>query len=299
MVTFDLFIEQTLNGIQLGMMLFLMSIGVTLVFGVMRVINLAHGAMLTLAASVAARVYTATDSLLLSVLIAMAGCVVGAIAIEYLVVRKLYTKSHLDQVLATFGITLFINELVIVLFGREPLFMSVPSMLSGQIEILPGIIYPAYRLVITGASVAIGLVLYLLLTRTRVGALVRAGADDRQMVALLGSNIDRVYTIVFVLSAVLAAVAGIMIGPLISIQSGLGDPILILALVVIVIGGLGSVHGALVASVLVGCLDTAGRILLPQLLGSTAGAAIANMMVYLVMAAVLLVRPQGLFGMRS
>lgn len=299
MVTFDLFIEQTLNGIQLGMMLFLMSIGVTLVFGVMRVINLAHGAMLTLAASVAAGAYAATDSLLLSVLIAMAGCVVGAIAIEYLVVRKLYTKSHLDQVLATFGVTLFINELIIVLFGREPLFMSVPSMLSGQIEILPGIIYPAYRLVITGAAVAIGLVLYLLLTRTRVGALVRAGADDRQMVALLGSNIDRVYTIVFVLSAVLAAVAGIMIGPLISIQSGLGDPILILALVVIVIGGLGSVRGALVASILVGCLDTAGRILLPQLLGSTAGAAIANMMVYLLMAAVLLVRPQGLFGMRS
>ena len=298
-MTLDLFIEQALNGIQLGMLLFLMSIGVTLVFGVMRVINLAHGAMLTLAASVAAGAYAATNSLALSVLIALIGCIVGALAIEYLVVRKLYTKSHLDQVLATFGITLFVNELIIVLFGREPLFMPLPPVLSGQVEILPSIIYPAYRLAITGATVVIGLMVYLLLTRTRMGALVRAGADDRQMVALLGSNIDRVYTAVFVLSAVLAAVAGIMIGPLISIQSGLGDPILILALVVIVIGGLGSVRGALVASILVGCLDTAGRIFLPQLLGSTAGAAIANMMVYLLMAAVLLVRPQGLFSSRS
>lgn len=298
-MTPDLFIEQALNGIQLGMLLFLMSIGVTLVFGVMRVINLAHGAMLTLAASIAAGAYTMTNSLVLSGVLAVIGCIIAALVIEHLVVRKLYSRGHLDQVLATFGITLFVNELVIVVLGREPLFMPVPPVLSGQIEVLPGVIYPAYRLVITGATVVIGLLLFLLLTRTRVGALVRAGADDRQMVALLGSNIDRVYTAVFVLSAVLAAFAGIMIGPLISIQSGMGDPILILALVVIVIGGLGSVRGAFVASILVGCLDTAGRILLPQLLGSTAGAAVANMMVYLLMAAVLLVRPQGLFSSRS
>ena len=299
MTTVRLFIEQALNGVQLGMLLFLMSIGVTLVFGVMRVINLAHGATLTLAASIAAWAYAATDSLILSVLLALVGCIVAALAVEYLVVRKLYMRNHLDQVLATFGITLFLNELVIVVLGREPLFMPLPPMLSGQIEVLPGVIYPSYRLAITGAAVAIGMTLFLLLTRTRIGALVRAGADDRQMVALLGSNIDRVYTVVFVLSAVLAAVAGIMIGPLISIQSGLGDPILILSLVVIVIGGLGSVRGALVASILVGCLDTAGRILLPQLLGSTAGAAIANMVAYLLMATVLLVRPQGLFGNRG
>ena len=298
MISVKLFIEQALNGIQLGMLLFLMSIGATLVFGVMRVINLAHGAMLTLAAFIAAGTYMVIGSFALSVVIALLGTVIAAAAIEFLVVRHLYMRGHLDQVLATFGITMFINELVVLIWGREPLFMSIPSALSGQVELLPGLFYSIYRLVITGVAVAIGTALYSMLTRTRLGMLVRAGADDRQMVALLGMNIDRIYTFVFLLGALLAAVAGATIGPLLSIQSGLGDPFLILTLVVIVIGGLGSIRGALIASLVVGVLDTAGRILLPQLLGSTTGTAISSMVVYLLMAAVLLVRPQGLFAVR-
>lgn len=299
MVSVRLFLEQALNGIQLGMLLFLMSVGVTLVFGVMRVINLAHGAALTLAAFVAAGSYAVTGSFALSVILALLGTVVAAALIELFIVHKLYTRGHLDQVLATFGVTISINELVVVIWGREPLFMPVPAALSSQVELLPGLIYPTYRLAITAVAVAIGVALYVILTRTRLGMLVRAGADDRQMVALLGTNIDRLYTIVFVLGALLAAMAGVMIGPILSVQSGLGDSILILTLVVIIIGGLGSIRGALVASLLVGVFDTAGRILLPQLLGSTAGAAMANMVVYLLMAAVLLVRPQGLLGARG
>jgi len=291
-----LFVEQVLNGLQFGMLLFLMSIGVTLVFGVMRVINLAHGAVFTLAAFIAAGTFAATQSFAAAVTAALAGALIGAALIEIVVIRALYEHGHLDQVLATFGVTMFINELVVVIWGREPLFMPVPATLAGHVELVPGLVYPVYRLAISAVAVAIGVALYLLLTRTRLGMLVRAGADDRQMVASLGSNVDALYLIVFVLGAGLAAIAAVMISPLLSVQSGLGDSILILTLVVVVIGGLGSIRGALVASLALGVFDTAGRIAMPMLVGSTAGNALANMLVYLIMALLLLVRPAGLFS---
>lgn len=291
-----LLLEQALNGLQLGMLLFLMSIGVTLVFGVMRIINLAHGAMFTLAAFIAAGTFAASESFVLAIATALLGTMAGAALVERTVVRRLYRHSHLDQVLATFGVTMFVNELVVVIWGREPLFMSVPAALSGQIEIVPGLSYSTYRLATSAIAIVIGYGLYVLLTRTRLGMLVRAGADDRHMVASLGVDIDRLYLVVFVLGAGLAAVAAVMISPLLSIQSGLGDSILILTLVVVVIGGLGSIRGALIASLAVGVFDTAGRIVMPMIVGSAAGAALASMLVYLIMALLLLVRPYGLFA---
>lgn len=290
------FIEQTLNGIQFGMLLFLMSVGVTLVFGVMRIINLAHGATFTLAAFIAAGTFAETGSFVAAIGATLIGTMAAAALIEVTVIRRLYERSHLDQVLATFGITIALNEFTVVLWGREPLFMSVPLALSGHVEIVPGLNYPTYRLAISVVAICVGIGLYFMLTRTRLGMLVRAGADDRQMVASLGTNIDGLYMAVFVLGAALAAVAAVMISPLVSVQSGLGDPILILTLVVVVIGSLGSIRGALVASLMVGVFDTAGRILMPMIVGSAAGNALANMLVYLMMASVLIVRPLGLFA---
>jgi branched-chain amino acid transport system permease protein len=226
----------------------------------------------------------------------IAAVIVVAGLIEAGVIRGLYRRDHLDQVLATFGVTMFINELVVVIWGREPLFMPVPEFLSGQVELLPGLLYPTYRLAISAIAILIGVALYFLMARTRVGMLVRAGADDRQMVASLGTNVDRLYLFVFVLGAVLAAIAAVMIAPLLSVQSGLGDSILILTLVVVVIGGIGSIRGALVASLAVGIFDTAGRVAIPIIIGSAAGSALANMLVYLMMALLLLFRPLGLFS---
>jgi branched-chain amino acid transport system permease protein len=252
--------------------------------------------MFTLAAFIAAGTLAGSGSFALAVIAAVLGTMASAAVIERTVVRRLYDRGHLDQVLATFGVTMFINELVIVIWGREPLFMSVPAALSGQLEIVPGLFYSAYRLLTSAVAIAIGAGLYILLARTRLGMLVRAGADDRQMVASLGVDIDRLYLIVFVLGAGLAAVAAVMISPLLSVQSGLGDSILILTLVVVVIGGLGSIRGALAASLAVGVFDTIGRIAMPAIVGSSAGAALASMLVYLLMALVLLLRPYGLFA---
>jgi branched-chain amino acid transport system permease protein len=295
-MTTTLFIEQTFNGIQFGMMLFLMAAGVTLVFGVMRLINLAHGSMFMLGAYFAASAFQFTGSFIFSAIIAFVAIAILATTIEVAVIRPLYDRNHLDQVLATFGLTLFLNELVTVIWGREPLFLQVPSVLSGQIEIFPGVPYPEFRLAITTVAAVVGFGLYVLIGRTRLGMLIRAGADNRNMVAGLGVNIAVLYTIVFAIGAMLAGLAGLMTGPILTIQPGIGDPILILALTVIVIGGPGSIKGAFVASLLVGLLDTYGRIFLPQLLGAAAGNALASMSVYLLMAVVVGIRPAGLLG---
>src|SRR5262245_58701649 len=271
------------------MMLFLMAVGVTLVFGIMRIINLAHGSMFMLGGYFLAESVERTHSLAIAVAITLAAIIVVSVVLEFVVLRPLYTRNHLDQVLATFGLTLIFNEIVTVFWGREPDF------LNGSVEIMPGVPYPIYRLAITGVSIVAGGALYAIINYTRLGALIRAGSDKREIVEALGVNIGLLYTIVFALGAGLAALAGMMTGPLLSVESGIGDPILILTLVVIVIGGMGSIRGALVGSLLVGVFDTMSRVIIPYLVGGNASAAIVGMAVYILMAAVLLYSRTGLF----
>src|SRR5262245_14996408 len=290
-----LLVEQLFNGVQFGMMLFLMAVGVTLVFGIMRIINLAHGSMFMLGGYFLAESVERTHSLAIAVAITLAAIIVVSVVLEFVVLRPLYTRNHLDQVLATFGLTLIFNEIVTVFWGREPVFLNIPDFLNGSVEIMPGVPYPIYRLAITGVSIVAGGALYAIINYTRLGALIRAGSDKREIVEALGVNIGLPYTIVFALGAGLAALAGMMTGPLLSVESGIGDPILILTLVVIVIGGMGSIRGALVGSLLVGVFDTMSRVIIPYLVGGNASAAIVGMAVYILMAAVLLYSRTGLF----
>ena len=295
-MTLALFVEQCFNGVQFGLMLFLMAVGVTLVFGIMRVINLAHGSLFMLGGYFLMAALTWTGSYALAVPLALVGSALLAIALEIVVLRPLYRRGPLEQVLATFGLTLFFNEAVTVIWGRESVPLSIPPFLTGSIELIPGLFYPIYRLVITGVAIAAGLLLYLLITRTRVGALIRAGSDNREIVAALGININRLYTLVFALSAMLAALAGIMMGPLLSVEPAAGDQILILTLVVVVIGGLGSVRGALVGALMVGLFDTLSRVLIPLVIQTNATSALVGMAVYVLMAVVLLFSRTGLFA---
>jgi branched-chain amino acid transport system permease protein len=278
-------------------MLFLMAVGVTLVFGIMRVINLAHGSLFMIGGYflMAALAWT-NNSYALAVPLAFIAAALVAVVLEVVVLRPLYRRGPLDQVLATFGLTLFFNEAVTVIWGREPIPLRIPPFLTGSIDLIPGTPYPLYRLVITGVSIVAGLLLYLLITRTRIGALIRAGSDNREVVAALGINIGLLYTLVFALAAMLAALAGIMMGPLLSVEPGAGDPILILALVVVVIGGIGSVRGALVGALLVGIFDTLSRVTIPLLIQTNATSALVGMSVYVLMAVVLLFSRTGLFA---
>jgi len=298
-----LFFEQLLNGLQLGVMLFLMSAGLTLVFGIMRVINLAHGSLYMVGAYSAATVFLYSGSFILAVLTALLAAALVGMLVELLVLRRLYGRDHLDQVLATFGLILFFNELVVVVWGRQPLFMDVPDFLSGTIELIPGAPYPSYRLAIILAGVLVAIFLYLLFNHSRLGMRIRAGASNREMIAALGVNIKLLNTLVFGLGALLAGLAGAMAGPILAVESGMGESILILTFVVIVIGGVGSVRGALIAALMVGMVDTLGGFLLPLLLrlflptamADGAGASLASMAVYMLMALVLVWRPRGLF----
>jgi branched-chain amino acid transport system permease protein len=297
-MTLLLFIEQLINGLQFGLMLFLMAVGVTLVFGVMRVINLAHGSMFMVGGYFFVAAYSATRSYALALPLAITGVVAVAVVMELLVLRPLYRRGPLDQVLATFGMTMFFNELVVVIWGREPLNFAIPPLLDGYVQILPGISYPVFRLTITGVAIVVGLLLYLFIAHTRIGALIRAGSESREkreIVAALGVNIGFLYTLVFTLGAALAGLAGMMTGPLLSVESGIGDPILILTLVVIVIGGVGSIRGALAGALIVGVFDTFSRVLVPQLFGLSASSALTGMAVYILMAAVLIYSQTGLF----
>ncbi len=298
-----LFFEQVLNGLQLGVMLFLMSAGLTLVFGIMRVINLAHGSFYMIGAYVGATVTAWSGSFLLGLAAALAAAALAGMGVELTVLRRLYGRDHLDQVLATFGLIFFFNELTRMIWGRQPLFMDVPSWLAGSVEILPGIGYPAYRLAIIGVGLLVALFLYLLFSRTRLGMQIRAGATNREMIAALGINIRLLYTLIFGLGTLLAGLAGVMAGPILAVEAGMGESILILTFVVIVIGGIGSVRGALVGAILVGLVDTLGRAFLPDLFrlflaGSAAdrlGASLASMSVYIFMAIILACKPAGLF----
>ncbi len=276
------------------MMLFLMAVGVTLVFGIMDTVNLSHGSLLMFGGFFVVTAVEFTGSFGFGLLLALVASAALAVLVEFVVMRPLYRRGHLDQVLATFGLILFFNELAVVIWGRAPLYLSIPKFLSGQIDLL-GVPYPAYRFTITVVAALLGLGLYFLISRTRTGMLIRAGADKRIVVEMMGVNISRLYTLIFALGGVLAGLAGMMIVPLVSVQSGMGDPILITTLVVVIIGGIGSIRGALVGALLVGVLDTFGRILFPVYFGTGTGSALANMTIYILMAGVLLWRPRGLF----
>jgi branched-chain amino acid transport system permease protein len=296
-------LEQILNGFQFGIMLFLMAAGLTLIFGIMNVINLAHGCLYMIGAYGAALVAARTGSFLLAVPAGLAAAGIAGLIIEFLVIRKLYDRDHLQQVLATFGLILFINEGTTMLFGRTPLFVGMPSFLSGSVELIPGVPYPTYRIAIMVVGLLVALGLYLLVNKTRIGMLVRAGSTHREMVRALGVDIRLLYTIVFGLGALLAGLAGLMAGPLLAVQVGMGEQILILTFVVVVIGGLGSIRGAFYGALIVGVTDTLLRAFLPGLLktfmnaseADALGAGLSSMGIYLVMALVLLIRPQGLF----
>jgi branched-chain amino acid transport system permease protein len=298
-----LLLEQLLNGVQLGVMLFLLAAGLTLVFGIMGVINLAHGSLYMVGAFASAFVAAQTGSFLLALLAGLLAAALCGMAVEYVVLRRLYARDHLDQVLATFGLILFFNQGMVLLFGRQPLFVDIPPLLQGAVQIIPGVPYPAYRIAIIGVGLLVGLGLWFLLQRTRVGMLVRAGATHREMVRALGVDVRLLYTLLFGLGALLAGLAGLMAGPIFSVQVGMGEQILIQTFVVIVIGGLGSVRGAVAGAMVVGLVDTLLRAYLPAALravmqGAEAdalAAGLASMGIYVLMALVLLVRPRGLF----
>src|SRR5688572_3879573 len=306
-MTWTLVFEQLLNGVQLGVTLFLMAAGLTLVLGIMNLVNLAHGSLYMVGAYLTLAATQWTGSYAAGVVLGLAGTLLIGMLVEVIALRALYDRDHLDQVLATFGLILFFNELVAMIWGRASLYAQLPSWLRGHVELFAGSTYPLYRLSVIGVGLLIAVVLWYVVTHTRLGMLIRAGASNRTMVAALGVNIRLLYTVVFGFGAALAGVAGLMAGPIYSVQPGMGELILIQVFVVIVIGGIGSIRGALVGAVIVGTVDTLGRAFLKPLLGSmisptaaeAAGPALASMLIYLLMALVLALRPSGLFPARG
>jgi branched-chain amino acid transport system permease protein len=301
-MTLALALEQLLNGIQFGVMLFLMASGLTLIFGVMGLINLAHGSLYMVGAFVCAHVTGSTGSFWLGLLAGALGAAIMGVIVEVLVIRRLYQRDHLDQVLATFALILILSEGTALVFGSQPLWLDIPSILKGSIE-LGSVIYPVYRILIIIVGVLVALGLYLLISRTRIGMRIRAGENDREMIGALGVNISVLYTFVFAVGAALAGLAGSLVGALQSVEVGMGEPVLILAFVVIVIGGIGSIKGALIGAMLVGIVDTLGRVLLPSFFqwfmepsaAASVGSSLASMLIYLLMAIILAIKPKGLF----
>jgi len=297
------FIEQSLNGVQLGMLLFLLAAGLTLIFGIMDLVNLAHGSLYMIGAYFAATFAALTGSFIAGAVLALIATLVIGMAVEVIAMRRLYGRDHLDHVLGTFGLILFFNELVRLIWGPAGMTLPLPNEMLAAVQLLPGIYYPIYRLVIIVSTLVVALLLYILVMRTRIGMLIRAGASNREMVGALGINIKLLYTLVFGLGAVLAGFAGLMQAPILTVQIGMGENILILAFVVIIIGGIGSIRGAFVAAMLVGLIDTVGRAFLPDLMrlflsanaASTAGPAFSSMLIYMLTAGILVFRPEGLF----
>lgn len=302
-----LIVEQLLNGLQWGLMLFLLAAGLTLVFGIMDMINLAHGSLYMVGAYLIATLTTFTGSWGQGLLLGVLATAALAVLLELAVLRRFYQRDHLSQVLGTFAILLMCNEAVRMIWGPQPIPLNTPEALSVPVELLPGLMYPSYRLLIIGVGLAVALVLFVGVTRTRIGMQVRAGAANREMALAMGVNVPRLFTGVFALGAALCAIAGGMLGPLLSVQVGMGESILILAFVVIVIGGIGSIRGAFWSALLVGFVDTAGRTLLPMGLSQVlppqwaaqAGPAVASILIYVLMAAVLFWKPRGLFPARG
>jgi branched-chain amino acid transport system permease protein len=305
-MTWALVFEQLLNGLQYGVMLFLMAAGLTLVLGIMNLVNLAHGSLYMVGAYLAVAGTQASGSYLAGVALGFAGTLIVGMAMEVIALRPLYGRDHLDQVLVTFGLILFFNELVAIIWGRGSLYTSLPSWLQGHIDLFTGSRYPVYRMVVLAVGLAVAVLLWYVVTRTRLGMLIRAGAANRTMVAALGVNIRLLYTVVFGFGAALAGLAGLMAGPIYAVQPGMGELILIQVFVVIVIGGIGSIRGALVGAIIVGVVDTLGRAFLRPVLATAisataadaAGPALASMLIYLLMAVVLALKPAGLFQSR-
>ena len=302
-MTMTLILEQTFNGLQAGVTLFLVAAGLTLILGIMDFVFLAHGAQVMIGAYAAAAITGATGNFYLGLLLAIPVTFASGYLLEFLIIRHLYQRDHMEQVLATFGLILFFNEVIRIGFGPAALYSDLPPSLSGFVEILPDTPYPAYRLAVILAGLVLALAIHLFVSRTRVGAMVRAGASNPMMTAALGINIKILFRLIFATGACFAGVAGMLLGPLTSVQPGMGEPLLILSLVVIIIGGIGSVRGAFIAAIIVGLVDTLGRVFLPALLrlvidqaaADGAGPALASMLVYILMAMVLIFRPTGLF----
>src|SRR5215216_69972 len=301
------FLEQCLNGLQAGLLLFLLAAGLTLVFGIMNLVNLAHGSLYMLGAYFAATFAVWSDSFVLGALLALGATLLVGMAVEVIAMRRLYDRDHLDHVLGTFGLILFFNELVRLVWGPAGRRLALPDWLNTSVPLLPSLQYPTYRIAIIVTALFVALFLYILVMRTRLGMLIRAGASNREMVGALGVNINLLYTLVFGLGAALAALAGLMQAPIQTVQIGMGENILILAFVVIIIGGIGSIRGAFIAAILVGLIDTVGRAFLPDLLrlfmttnaASSLGPSISSMLIYVLMASVLVLRPEGLFPVTS
>ena len=306
-MTMTLILEQIFNGLQAGVTLFLVAAGLTLILGIMDFVFLAHGAQVMIGAYAAAAITSVTGNFYLGLLLAIPVTFASGYLLELLIIRHLYQRDHMEQVLATFGLILFFNELIRIGFGPAALYSDLPPSLSGFVEILPNTPYPAYRLAVILAGLVLALAIYLFVSRTRVGAMVRAGANNPAMTAALGINIKILFRLIFATGACFAGVAGMLLGPLTSVQPGMGEPLLILSLVVIIIGGIGSVRGAFIAAIIVGLVDTLGRVFLPALLrliidqaaADGAGPALASMLVYILMAMVLMFRPTGLFPVKG
>ena len=302
-MTLTLILEQAFNGLQAGVTLFLVAAGLTLILGIMDVVFLAHGAQVMIGAYAAAAITAATGNFYVGLLLAVPVTFASGYLLEFLLIRHLYRRDHMEQVLATFGLILFFNELIRIGFGPAALYSDLPPSLSGFVEILPGTPYPVYRLGVILVGLACAVAIHMFVSRTRIGAMVRAGANNPEMTAALGINIKILFRLIFATGACFAGVAGMMLGPITAVQPGMGEPLLILSLVVIIIGGIGSVRGAFIAAIIVGLVDTLGRVFLPAMLrlvfdqatADGAGPAVASMLVYIVMAVVLIFRPTGLF----
>jgi branched-chain amino acid transport system permease protein len=302
-----LLLEQCLNGLQFGLLLFLLAAGLTLVFGIMDLVNLAHGSLYMMGAYFVATFAAWTGSFVAGAVLALGATLLLGVVLEVVALRPLYGRDHLDHVLGTFGLILFFNELVRLVWGPAGLSVTLPGWLNTPLEIVPGIYYPTYRLAIIVVALLVALSLYLMVMRTRLGMLIRAGASNREMVSALGVDIKLLYTLVFGLGAALAGLAGLMQAPILTVQIGMGENVLILAFVVIVIGGIGSIRGAFLAAIMVGLVDTLGRSFAVDIMrlfmapspARTVGPAIASMLIYLLMAIVLYLRPAGLFPVRG
>jgi branched-chain amino acid transport system permease protein len=306
-VSLALLAVQTLNGLQLGILLFLIAAGLTLTFGVMNFVNLAHGVQYMVGAYLAAMFASLTGGFWSALALTLPTALAFGLALEILVFRRLYDRDHLSQILATFGVILFLNQGVKTIWGAAPLSVPMPVELSGSIPLMPDLLFPVYRLALIGVGLATGFALYLLVNHTRLGMLVRAGSTNAAMVSALGVDIRQLFMIVLGFGAMLAGFAGALVAPILSVEPGMGDNLLILAFVVIVIGGIGSIRGAFLAALMVGLIDTLGRAFGPQMLrlvlapsaANQTGRALAPMLIYILMAAVLFQRPSGLFPVKQ
>ncbi len=302
----SLLLIQFLNGLQLGILLFLLASGLTLVFGIMDFVNLAHGSLYMIGAFLFATMIDVTGSFVLGLLLTLPLTALVGIIVEMGVVRHLYARDHLDHVLATFGLILCFDTLVQMIWGPEGVAIAMPSWLAGQIAILPGVLFPLYRLVIIGAGLMVAAGLFVMVNHTRLGMLIRAGASNRTMVGALGIDIKTLFTLVFALGAVLAGLAGMLVTPITEASIGMGNDIIIIALVVIIVGGIGSMKGAFIAAILIGLIDTLGRSYLDDIFkqfmsaqaAETSAPAVSAMLIYILMAIILAFRPQGLFPPR-